>query len=119
MPDGRNLEEKFLEYAQVLLADAGVMHSMLSELGPGFVICHFFDERTNETQAREIADFLAPNEVLAGHLRNSILRNAHQLRSSNGDIQFPDASYVTERIQRKLSVIEEQKCGTQAFRRKR
>lgn len=92
------------------------MHSMLSELGPGFVICHYYDEMANETQVREIADFVAPNEVVANYVKDSMLQNAHQRHSTDEDLQYPDSSMVAERIQRKLNVIEEQHCGDQAFR---
>lgn len=117
VPDERSLEEKVLAYLQVLLAEAGVVHSLLAELDPGFIICHFYNEMGNETRVQEIANFVAPTEVMAAFVKDSMMRHARPSDDSQYDLEFPGLETVVERIQQKLNVMEEQHCGAQALRR--
>lgn len=111
-------EERFLKYAQIILADAAAIHSSLAELGPGFVDCHFYDDMADEDQAQEIAEFLAPSQVVAGYLKDALLKNAQPRNDLSEDLPYPDAFAVTERIQRKLNAIEAQNCGQISSRRR-
>lgn len=103
-------EQKFLKYAQIILADAAAIHSSLAELGPEFVACHFYDDMADEDQAQEIAEFLSPSQVVAGYLKDALLKDAQRRNASSEDLPYPDAFAVTERIQRKLNAIEAQNC---------
>lgn len=111
-------DSKFVRYAQIALADAAAIHSSLAELGPGFVICNFYDEMGDEDQAQEIADFLSPNEVVAGYLKDALLNDVHQRPSASEELPYADASAVTARIQQKLNTIEAQHCGHRASRKR-
>lgn len=111
-------EEKFLKYAQIILADAAAIHSSLAELGPGFVVCHFYDDMADEDQAQEIAEFLSPNQAIAGYFEEALLKDAQRRDPSAEDLPYPDAFAVTERLQRKLNAIEAQYCGQISSRKR-
>lgn len=111
-------ESKFVRYAQIVLADAAAIHSSLAELGPGFVICNFYDDMGDEDQAQEIADFLSPNGIVAGYLKDAMLKDVHLRHSAGEELPYADASAVTGRIQQKLNVIEAQHCGHRASRKR-
>lgn len=106
-------EEKFLRYVEILLENAAIVHSSLSELGPGFVVCNNFDDMTSKEQAWRVADFLSPSETVGAYLLDSLLEHAEMRNSTGEELPYQDAFALTERLQQKLDVIESQHCGRQ------
>lgn len=43
-----------MRYSRVLFTDMAVMQSMLSELDPGFMVCHSFDKLGQQEQASKV-----------------------------------------------------------------
>lgn len=105
-------EHRYMEYVRVLFTNLGVMHSMLAELGPGFVMCHTFEDMGNIKQTATVANFVAPNEIIAGMLTDALRRTAHQRHGNHAeDFLFEGADVVAARLQRKLDAFEPQYCG--------
>lgn len=100
-----------MEYMQVLLTDVAVVHSLLDELGPGFVVCHDFDHFGNADQAVAVSDFLAPNTNLSALLSKSFIEIAGSPRApSNESLPYEGADVVAARLQRKFDTFESKMC---------
>lgn len=99
-----------MQYMQVLLTDIAVMHSLLAELGPGFVVCHDFSRFGEVNQAVAIANFLAPNEHVAELLAASLVAVAEGRPKVNESLEYNAADVVTSRLQRKFDAFESIIC---------
>ncbi|CAM9163036.1 unnamed protein product, partial [Pylaiella littoralis] len=104
-------EERFLEYMRVLFTDIAVLHSFLLELSPGHVICHDWDVLGDEEQATRIADFISPNEFVAGCVKSSLMRTARHRPANVIPLPFDGGDAIVARLQRKLDAFEEVLCG--------
>lgn len=104
-------EDRFMAYVQILLLDVAALHSSLAELGPGFVVCHRFRDVASHEQADEISDFVSPTEQIRGYVHSMLLDNAREPRAFDPSLMRGDVSFVVDRLQRKLDVIEAQFCG--------
>lgn len=109
-------EENFLAYVRILFTDMAVLQSFLGELDPGFIICHDWDSLGSETQASQIAQFVAPNDEVAGMLSTSLVDTANEHR--HGDkgtgidaLTFDGAERLISRLQKKLDSFEALYCG--------
>lgn len=100
-------------FLQVLFTDAGVMHSFLGEIDPGFIVCHDFDRIGDQNQASKIAQELAPNATVAEHLAQSFVKSVEVRAHLDGEEPLPFASehVVIERLQRKLDALESMYCS--------
>lgn len=87
------------------------MHSLLAELGPGFVVCHDFDRFGDIDQSAAISNFLAPNAHLAALLNTSFIEVAGAPRvASNESLLYEGADVVAARLQRKFDAFESNIC---------
>lgn len=102
-----------MHYVEITLTDAAVVHSMLSELDPRFVICHDYDLVPDADQAAEVAAFVAPTEMLADSFAGSLMDTAHPRRGDSGPvdrIKYPESEVVIERLQTKMDIYEATVC---------
>lgn len=98
-------------YMQILLTDIAVVHSLLEELDPGFVVCHDFDHIGNVDQSTAVSDILAPNTNLAALLNKSFIKIAGAPRApSNESLLYEGADVVAARLQRKFDTFESKIC---------
>ncbi|CAM9871547.1 unnamed protein product [Scytosiphon promiscuus] len=105
-------EEQFVWYLKVLFADMGVMHSLLSELDPAFVVCHDYSALGNPDQAKEIATFIAPNEDMAQQITTSLVATAQEKHAAgSSSLPLEGAEVIVDRMQRKLDAFEGIYCG--------
>lgn len=100
-----------MQYMQILLTDVGVLHSLLTELGPGFVVCHDYDLFGDPGQSAAIAEFVAPNADVAAMLNNSFVAVAGVRSPSTESLPFEGASVISSRLQRQLDAFESQLCS--------
>lgn len=98
-------------YMRVLFTDIAAMHSGLTELGPGFVVCHDFGELGDAEQATRIAEFIAPNMEVANMTSDALLGSTKRRVKTPEDTHFDDAGVVIRRLQQKLDVLESPFCG--------
>ncbi|CAN0045410.1 unnamed protein product [Ectocarpus sp. 12 AP-2014] len=103
-------EELFVEYMRVLFTDIAVLHSFLSEIGPNFITCHVWDRLGGKEQASRIANFISPNDEIAGLVQSSLLQTARN--SSRAEAPpFEGVHPLVSRLQRKLDAFEPLYCG--------
>lgn len=100
-----------MQYMQILITDIAVLHSFLSELGPGFVVCHDFDRIGDMDQSAFVSDFLAPNRDVAAMLNESFITVAEGYLASNDTLQYEGADVIASRLQRKFDVFEAEICS--------
>ena len=104
-----------MEYMQVLLTNIAVMHSFLAEIDPAFVICHDFERAGEINQSSSIANFLAPNKVIAEALKNVLVGVAAGMarspRTSVQHLPHNGADVVAARLQRKFDAFESTLCA--------
>ncbi|CAM9808577.1 unnamed protein product, partial [Ectocarpus fasciculatus] len=62
---GATPEQRFVEYAKVIFTEMGVVHSLLGELDPAFVICHDWDLLGDPDQAKNVSAFISPTDEMA------------------------------------------------------
>ncbi|CAN0318593.1 unnamed protein product [Ectocarpus sp. 8 AP-2014] len=103
-------EERFVEYMRVLFTDIAVLQSFLSEIGPEFIVCHDWDRLGHKEQASTIANFISPNDEIAGLVQSSLLQTARNSSSATA-LPFEDAHPLVSRLQRKLDSFEPLYCG--------
>lgn len=99
-----------MAYMRVLFVDISVVHSMLNELSPRFVICHRYDEIGNLEQTSRIGDFIAPNRQIADLVSKSLVKSAQPHTASNESLPFKNTEDVAARLQIKLDAIESTYC---------
>lgn len=100
-----------MQYMQVLFTEIAVVHSLLAELGSGFVVCHDYDQLGSVDQSNAISDFLAPNENIAALMRKSFYETEVDSRPpSNDTLRYEGADAIAERFQRKLDAFESLIC---------
>lgn len=98
-------------YMQILMTDIGVLHTLLEELGPGFVVCHDYDRLGDADQAGTIAEFLAPNDEVATMLKKTFVAIAKGHLPFSESLPFPGADTIAARLQRKFDAFESQLCS--------
>ena len=98
-------------YMQILMTDIGVLHALLAEIGPGFVVCHDYDLLGDADQAGAIAEFLAPNDEVATMLNKTFVAVAKGHLRSSESLPFPGADAIAARLQRKFDAFEWQLCS--------
>lgn len=104
-------EQRFMDYMRILLTDAGVMHSLLAEIDPAFVVCHEFDFIGGVEQAAEIAEFVSPGQEVAEMLKASLIGTARQQSATIQALPFEGAEKIVARVQRKLDTFESTFCA--------
>lgn len=104
---------RVLPFLEILFTDAGVMHSFLGEMDPGFVVCHDFDRIGDQNQASKIAQALAPDATTAEYLARSLVDSVKVRDSLGGEepLPFESENVVVERLQRKLDALESMYCS--------
>lgn len=100
-----------MDYMRILFTDAGVMHSLLAEIDPAFIICHKFTDMGDADQAGKVADFLSPTPEVADMLRAAFIVTASEHVSTHDPLPFKGAEELVRRLQRKLDVVEATVCG--------
>lgn len=104
-------EERFIEYLKVLFTDMAVMHSMLVELDPAFVLCHDYDTLGDVSQASAIASFISPNENMAQLMKLSLLDSVEERNTAGKSIvPFEGVRVIVDRMQSKLDTFESAYC---------
>eukprot|EP00903_Cladosiphon_okamuranus_P007626 g7395.t1 len=104
-------EQRFIEYLKILFTDMGVMHSLLSEIDPAFVVCHDWEYLGNAKQAKKISDFIAPTPEVASRLEETFVELATARHIGTEDLPF-GANEVVARLQKKLDAFESEYCGS-------
>ena len=94
----------------MLLTDTAVMHSTLAEIDPAFIVCHDYSHAGEEEQASKIANFVAPNAIIADMYKTSLLKRwiGHPPRKEN--LPVDGAELIVTRLQRKLDAFESAIC---------
>lgn len=95
---------------EVMLVTASVVHSMLSDLSPDFVICHQYDEMGDPELASRIGNFIAPNEYVANLVSNSLVKSAERHTAYNESLPFYGADHVAKRLQNILDAVDSTYC---------
>lgn len=103
-------KQRYMEYMRVLFTDISVMHAMLAELGPEFVVCHDFEDMGSAEQVSEIAKFVAPNPEVQAMLEDSLMKVALPRGGAGEDPLDAEDAEVAARLQRKLDVLESSLC---------
>lgn len=94
-----------------------MLQSFLGEIDPGFIVCHNWDSVGNETQAGEIAAFVAPNDEVAGMVATALVDTATRISHHSEDeidvnaLTFDGAESLISRLQKKLDSFEALYCG--------
>lgn len=99
-----------MEYMRILFTEIGVMHSMLAELGHGFVVCHDFSDMGNAQQASKVANFVAPTQEFAGRLKEALVETTVRRDNLTEHLTMKDTNVVTGRLQRKMDVLVSSFC---------
>lgn len=100
-----------MHYAQVMLTEAAVVHSMLVELDPRFVVCHDYDLMLSASQAARVSSFSAPSGPVAAMLERSLLATATPHEGKRNDaLKFAHAGSIVERLQKKMDALEATLC---------
>lgn len=101
-----------MKYMRILFTDIAVMHSGLTELGPGFVVCHDFGKLGDVEQTTRIAKFISPNEQVANMTADALLATVveHSHNQATEHSQFENADAVIKRLQQKLDALETAAC---------
>lgn len=103
--------ERYMVYMKILFTDAAVIHSMLTELSPSFVICHYYDDIGDPDLASRIGDFVAPNTLSAKMVAESLVQSAVPRAGRNETYPYKDTEKVATRLQNKLDVLEWTFCS--------
>lgn len=111
-------EEVFLEYVRILFTNAGVLHSLLGEIDPGFVVCHDWDSLGEEVQASKVAAFISPNDEVADMISSALVDSVVEIPHEDGEheadinaLTFGGAESLALRLQDKLDAFEAFYCG--------
>lgn len=99
-----------MHYMKVLFTDIAVMHALLAELDPAFVVCHDFDLLGNGVQASKIANFVSPNVDVARFLAASLVDDASPHLKSNETLPYRGGEVVAQRFQRAFDAFESTYC---------
>ncbi|CAM9869775.1 unnamed protein product [Ectocarpus sp. 4 AP-2014] len=102
-------EELFVEYMRVLFTDIAVLQSFLSEIAPVFIVCHDWGRLGGKDQASTIANFISPNDEIAGLVKSSLVQTARN-SSSTDVLPFENADALVSRLQLKLNAFEPLYC---------
>lgn len=108
--DDRPVERTFLEYMHITLTNIAVLGSMLEELGSEFIICHKFSSLGDGSQAKAVAEFLAPSVEVARYLESAILESGEPRSGEGEELLFEAAPAIVRRLQRKLDSFEAKYC---------
>ncbi|CAM9952965.1 unnamed protein product [Ectocarpus sp. 4 AP-2014] len=107
---GESDEELFVDYMRVLFTDIAVLQSFLSEIAPEFIVCHDWGRLGGKDQASTIANFISPNDEIAGLVESSLVQAA-RISSSTDVLPFKNADALVSRLQLKLDAFEPLYCG--------
>ena len=117
LPSGRNKEEKFMNYMQIILAEIAIVQSLLGEIDPAFVVCHDFDLLGDIDQSLKISKFVSPNEEVFRSYNESMVENVvHHSRSSSSskltkfNYDMSSLEFIVSRLQSKLDSFEYKYC---------
>lgn len=99
-----------MDYMRILFTDIAVMHSLLAEIDPAFVVCHDFEFLGDAGQAAKIADFLAPNSQVAEVLQFSLMDTAVEDERVKESLPFLDSEMLISRLQHKFDAFESTYC---------
>lgn len=97
-------------YVRVLFTEIAVVHSLLGELDPNFMVCHDWVYFGDIEQAQRVADFIAPNLEVASMVREALLGSASSRHKPNETLPFDAGEEISSRLQRKLDAFEYQYC---------
>lgn len=100
-----------MQYVQILFADIAVLHSLLEEVDPGFVVCLDFDRAGDVEHSASVANFLSPNGEVAEMLNSSFIDVVLPHAKSNESLPYEGADVVAVRLQRKFDAFESQLCS--------
>lgn len=100
-----------MRYMSILFTDLGVMHSMLAEISPDFVMCLRYEDIGDKETTARVADFIAPSKEVAKMLTKTLLRHARpHAGSAEEAFPFTHATSVAARVQEKLNVVDSAYC---------
>lgn len=100
-----------MHYARILFTDTAVMHSLLAELDPAFVVCHNYDLLGDVDQAYEIANFVSPSAEVAALVEASLIDTVVSHEEAEETFPYPHVDAVVARLQQKLNAFEYKFCG--------
>lgn len=100
-----------MHYVQILFTNIAVMHSLLAEIDPAFVVCHEYGLLGDPEQAGRIADFVTPSAEVAQELKTALVEVASGGSSTNESLPYVSAEAVVTRLQEKLDAFESTYCG--------
>ncbi|CAM9423200.1 unnamed protein product [Ectocarpus sp. 13 AM-2016] len=101
-----------MAYVRVLFTEMAVVHSLLDELDPNFVVCHDWVYFGDIEQAQRVAEFIAPNEEVASMVSEALLGSATSRHKPNETLPFDAEDEISSRLQQKLDAFEYQYCGS-------
>lgn len=114
----KNEEEVFLEYVRILFTNAGVLHSLLGEIDPEFVVCHDWDSLGDVVQASKVAAFVSPNAEVADMFSSAMVDSVMEIPHEDGEheagidaLTFDGVGSLARRLQDKLDSFEALYCG--------
>lgn len=97
-------------YMRTLFTEAGVMHSLLAEVAPEFVVCHDYAKLGDVEQAASIAEFVSPSAEVAAMFRRSLTESARSPSAAAESLPHNGKDEVASRLQQKLDVLESRFC---------
>lgn len=103
---------------RILFTDIAVLQSFLGELPHGFIVCHDWDLLGDQEQASKIAEFISPNEEIAGLVESSLVDSVSDMRLQGAGDEVADelplegADAIVSRLQRKLDAFEARYCDS-------
>lgn len=99
-----------MEYASIIFIHMGLVHSLLGELDPAFVICHDWDLLGDPEQAKNISAFISPTDEMASLFERSLVDSAIIHSSVNDDLPEDGSDGLVARLQKKLDAFERLYC---------
>jgi hypothetical protein len=114
---GRNNEEKFMHYIQIMLAEIAIVQSIMEEIDPAFIVCHDYDLIGDIDQSRKISKFVSPNEEVFRSYNESMVENTVHHSHSLSSPEIETLNYemgaievIMSRLQSKLDSFEYKYC---------
>lgn len=99
-----------MEYAKVIFTDMGVVHSLLGELDPAFVICHDWDLLGDPEQAKNVSAFISPTDEMASLYEHWLVGSVRSIHTSEDTLPFVGSDVLVARLQKKLDTFERLYC---------
>ncbi|CAN0167541.1 unnamed protein product [Hapterophycus canaliculatus] len=111
--ESRTHEGRLMDYMQIMFTEIAVVHSLLAEIDPKFVVCHDYARLGEVQQASEIGEVLAPSAELAHLLASSFVEAVvgHDVSNVVEPLSYPFEESLVFRLQRKLDTFEPVYCG--------